>query len=339
MLCFKELTMDRRTVLGLGLGAIAAGLMPGARAEDMNAEGLLATDPRETLRLWPKVPPGGHTLKLKARIVERSPDTAVYHDRYVDTVGTPILTVFRPAHPNGAGIVIAPGGGYGREVLDKEGYETARFLAAAGFTCFILRYRLPGEGWADRQDVPLQDAQRAMRLVRRHAAKFAIDADTLGVMGFSAGGHVASSLVTGFDASVYRPVDAADALSARPAYGCLMYPVVTMGEGCHAGSRDALLGPTPSAELMAAHSCEKRVTDKTPPCFIVYAADDDAVPPAANGLAMFGALMAAKVATELHAFEAGGHGFGIRLAQGKPCAAWPDLFLNWARSHGFAGKA
>jgi acetyl esterase/lipase len=334
-----EERMDRRTILGLGLGALAAGLAPRALAEEMNAAGLLSTDPSETVKLWPKLPPGGRKVRLKARIVERSIDTSAFHDRCVDRVGTPLLTVFRPEKPNGAGIVIAPGGGYVRIVLDKEGFETARFLNAAGFTCFVLRYRLPGEGWENRQDVPLQDVQRAMRLIRRNAKKYAIDPEALGVMGFSAGGHVACSLVTGYDRPVYKPVDAADTLSARPAYSCLMYPVVTMGEGCHQGSRDALLGANPANDAIAACSVERTVRADTPPCFIAYAADDTAVPPVANGLALFEALVAAKLKTELHAFEAGGHGFGIRLAAGKPCVVWPDLFLTWAKSQGFAGKA
>jgi acetyl esterase/lipase len=331
--------MDRRELLSLGLGLTALGLMPSAFAEDMDARGRLSTDPTEVYPLWPGTPPGGRGLRLKDKTVERSTDTASFHDRFVADVGRPTLTVFRPQKPNGAAVLIAPGGGYIRIVLDKEGYESARFLAAAGVTAFVLRYRLPGEGWAGREDVPLQDAQRAMRLIRAGAKKFAIDPAHVGVMGFSAGGHVAASLATRFAAPVYKPRDKADGLDARPDFAALLYPVITMGEGCHAGSRDALLGPDPAPEAIAARSCENLVGAKTPPTFITFAADDPAVPPAPNGLAMFEALCRQNVPTELHAFEAGGHGFGIRLAAGKPCAAWPDLFLAWARSHAFVAKA
>lgn len=331
--------MDRRTVLGLGLGAAFAGFSSRAFAEEMNANGALSTDPTEVIPLWPGVPPGGTGVHLTPKIVERSLDTSVYHDRFVTDVGTPLLIVFRPEKPDGSAVLMAPGGGYIRVVIDKEGFEAARRFNASGITVFMLRYRLPGEGWAQRQDVPLQDAQRAMRIIRAGAAKFAIDPVRLGVIGFSAGGHVAASLATRFDASVYKPVDRIDAQDARPAYAALMYPVVTMGEGAHPGSRDKLLGSDPAAKLIAAASCENLVSEHTPPSFICLAADDDAVPPAANGLALFASLRRAKVKTELHVFEAGGHGFGIRLAQGKPCAAWPDLFLHWAQSHGFAGKA
>ena len=329
--------MDRRTVLGFGVGAALIGLSSKVFAEDMDAAGVLSTDPTEIVPLWPGVPPGGKGVHLKDKIIERSPNTSAYHDRFVTDIAKPFLTVFRPAKPDGSAVLMAPGGGYIRVVLDKEGFETARRLNEAGVTVFLLRYRLPAEGWADGKDVPLQDAIRAMRIIRANADTFGIDPARLGVVGFSAGGHVAASLATRFDASVYQPHGKIDQADARPAYACLMYPVVTMGEGAHLGSRDHLIGPNPSPELIAAYSCETLVSEKTPPTFIALAADDDAVPPAANGLAMFASLQKAKIPAELHVFENGKHGFGIRLAQGKPCAAWPELFLKWAQSHGFTG--
>jgi acetyl esterase/lipase len=336
---WQEDAMDRRTVLGLGLGAAVIGLTRPVFADEMNAAGALASDPTEIVPLWPKTPPGGKGVHLAAKIVERSTDTNAFHDRYVDNVDKPLLTVFRPAKPDGSAILMAPGGGYVREVLDKEGFETARRFNEAGMTVFVLRYRLPAEGWADGKDVPLQDAQRAMRLIRMNAGQYGIDPDRLGVIGFSAGGHVAASLATRFDAVVYKPRDKADALDAKPAYACLMYPVITMNDGRHKGSRDSLIGAEAPAELADAYSCDKLASAKTPPCFIALAADDTTVPPLANGVAMFAALRAAGVPAELHVFEAGGHGFGIRLAGAKPCGAWPDLFLAWARSHGFSGRA
>lgn len=331
--------MNRREMLGVSLMATAGLMLPaGAReigAEDMKADGTLSTDPAEILNLWPGTPPGGKKVKLKNRTTERRTDPAQEHDRFMDQIGRPHMVVFRPAKPNGAAVLIAPGGGYIRVVVDKEGFETARRLNEIGITCFVLRYRLPGEGWLGRSEVPLQDVQRAMRLIRAGASHFAIDPVKLGVMGFSAGGHVAASLATRFDATVYEPVDAADRLEAKPAFAGLIYPVITMGAGCHAGSRDALLGLTPTAEALSAYSLEKHVRSDMMPGFVALALDDPAVPAMENGVAMAAAMQQSKIPVELHAFEAGGHGFGLRLAQGKPCAAWPDLFVRWAQSHDF----
>jgi len=326
--------MDRRTVLGLGAAALA-GLSAGARAEDMNAEGVLSTDPTEIVPLWPGTPPGGEGVSLKTTVSERSNDTAAYHDRFVDNIGTPTLTVFRPARPDGSAVLLAPGGGYLRVVLDKEGFEAARRLNGAGVTAFVLRYRLPAEGWANAADVPLQDAQRAIRHIRTGWQAFGIDPNRVGVMGFSAGGHVAASLATRYDEKVHPKFDLVDDADTRPDFVALMYPVVTMGEGAHPGSRLKLLGPDPSPAQIAAYSCERHVTAKTPPAFICLAADDDVVPPMPNGVAMFEALRAAKVPAEMHLFQDGRHGFAIRLAKGKPASAWPELFLHWGWAGGW----
>jgi acetyl esterase/lipase len=196
----------------------------------------------------------------------------------------------------------------------------------------VLRYRLPGEGWQNRSDVPLQDAQRAVRLVRANAAKYALDPTRIGFMGFSAGGHVACSIATRFAAKVYAPLDAADAVDARPSFSVPMYPVVTMGEGCHAGSRDKLLGMDPTPALIDAYSYEKHIPADAPPSWICLAADDMTVPPIQNGVAYFTALRAANIPAEIHVFEAGGHGYGISKTVGKPDAAWPDLLLHWGAS-------
>jgi acetyl esterase/lipase len=324
--------MDRRTVLGLGAATLAT---MAARAESMKPDGSLSTDPTETIPLWPATPPGGEGVHLTARIVERSPDPNAYHDRYVDSVGMPILIVFRPSRPDGSAILLCPGGGYVRTVIDKEAFESARRFNAAGITVFVLRYRLPGEGWANRSDVPLQDAQRALRLIRSYADHYGIDSSRVGILGFSAGGHVVASLITRHADTVYSVSDAADRIDARPAFAGLMYPVVTMGDGTHGGSRAMLLGANPSPQAIAEYSCERHVASAVPPTFLCLARDDEAVPPLANGLAMYEALAAAKIPSELHVFQEGGHGFGIRLAAGKPCASWPDLFLKWGKEGGW----
>jgi acetyl esterase/lipase len=232
-------------------------------------------------------------------------------------------------------MLIAPGGSYARVAIDKEGFETARRMGEAGITAFVLRYRLPGDGWDRRSDVPLQDAQRAMRLIRANASRYGIDPARLTALGFSAAGHVIASLSTRYDDGVYPAVDAADRLSAKPDLVALAYPVMTMeAPFAHAVSKANLLGPNPSAEAVAAYSPDRHVSAATPPTFLFHAADDESVP-LENSLRYLAALRAAKVPAELHVFEEGGHGFGIHLAQGKPAAAWPDLFLAWAARRGY----
>jgi acetyl esterase/lipase len=326
--------MDRRSVLGLGAAAVA-GLTVAARAADpVPSSDHLAGDPTEIIPLWPHTPPGGRGVHLKLNIFERSPTPDLFRDRAVTDIQKPILTVFRPDKPDGSALLLAPGGGYRRVVIDKEGFEAARRLGASGVTVFVLRYRLPFEGWANGPDVPLQDAQRAMRLIRARAGEFAIDPKRVGVLGFSAGGHVAASLITRFDAKVYEAVDKADKLDARPDFAGLMYPVISMIPPiAHAGSREKLLGASPTEAQEAAYSCERLVTAKVPPTFVLLAADDKEVDPQ-NSVLFAAALRAAGVPSEFHMFEEGGHGFGLRLIQGKPAAVWPDLFLRWGARHG-----
>jgi acetyl esterase/lipase len=325
--------VDRRAVLSLA--AAVAALAPAARAADpVPSSDRLPGDPRETIALWPGTPPGGEGGHLTLQLLERSPAPDVFHDRFVTDIATPLLTVFRPDKPDGSALLIAPGGGYRRVVIDKEGFECAHRFARAGITCFVLRYRLPGECWANAADVPLQDAQRAMRLARARAGSFGIDAARVGVIGFSAGGHVAASLITRSDAAVYKPVDDADNRSARPDFAALMYPVMSMTPPiAHAGSREKLLGIAPTEAQQGAYSPDRHVTANMPPTFMAFASDDKEVDPR-NSFLMEAALRAAGVPHEMHMFEEGGHGFGIRLAQGKPAAAWPELFLRWGARRG-----
>jgi acetyl esterase/lipase len=318
---------DRRMLLALTATAAAT-----------PALGQAAVDPAETIKLWPGKPPGALGALPREQIVDRV-KTSGFQDRYVTGIGEPLMTVFRPATPNGAACLIAPGGGYIRVVIDKEGFEIARRLSEAGVTCFVLRYRLPAEGWAAPADVPLQDAQRAIRLIRSNAARYAIDPTRVAALGCSAGGHVAASLATGHGRAVYSPFDGADRQSARPDLSALLYPVIDMAPPyAHAGSRTALLGASPTPEMEAAHSPHRHVTDDTPPTFLVHAADDASVP-LENSLNHLAALRAAKVPAEAHVFEEGGHGFGINLARGKPAHAWPDLFLAWSARRGWLSSS
>jgi acetyl esterase/lipase len=230
---------DRRALFGLAAGAAAA---PAVAASPP------APDPTETVVLWPDRPPGAQHVLPREQIVDRI-KTSGFQDRFVTGIGQPLMTVFRPAQPNGAAVLIAPGGGYIRVVIDKEGFEVGHRLAQAGVTSFVLRYRLPAEGWDRQADVPLQDAQRAIRLIRARAAAWGIDPKRVAALGFSAGGHVAASLATRFGAQVYAPVDAADRLDARPDLSVLMYPVIDMARPfAHLGSREALLGKPPAPD-------------------------------------------------------------------------------------------
>ncbi len=314
--------LNRRTLVGLAAAAPAL------------AQAQPASDPGEIVALWPAKPPGAPAVLPREEVMDRVKASG-FRDRFATGIGEPSMTVFfRPAKPNGAAALIAPGGGYVRVVIDKEGFETARRLAAAGVTAFVLRYRLPKEGWAQPADVPLQDAQRAMRLIRAGAASYGIDPRRVAAIGFSAGGHLMASLATRHGARVYAAVDAADRIDARPDLSALIYPVIEMaGPFAHAGSREALLGAQPTAEAEAAYSAQRHVEATTPPTFLVHAADDASVP-VENSLHYLASLRAAKVPAEAHFFEEGGHGFGIRLAGGKPAHAWPELFLTWAQRRG-----
>jgi acetyl esterase/lipase len=324
--------LNRRGTLASLTGGLVASLLSGA-ARARAQSSAPSSDPTEVLPLWPGDPPGATGVTAVETVLERG-DGQGPRDRAVTHTRKPTLTVFRPAKPNGAAVVLMPGGGYERVVVDKEGFETARWLADRGYTCFVLLYRLPGDGWGAGPDAPLQDAQRAVRLVRSRAAAIGFDPARVAIMGFSAGGHLAASLTTRFDAKVYDAVDAADALSARPDLSCLMYPVISLADGpVHPGSRKQLLGLAPTPDQIALYSPDQGVTARTPPVFLVHAVDDNTVP-VANSLMMFTALQAKAVPVEMHVFEEGGHGFGLRSIAGKPVAAWPELFVTFAQRRG-----
>ena len=328
------MTIDRRTAL---LGTLAAGLAARASAQTAApataSPHMSAPDPTETIDLWPKGPPGAPAKLPVETVTERSKDLS-FNDRYVFGISRPRMAVFRPEKPNGASVLITPGGGYNWVVIDKEGYEMARLLAGRGITAFVLFYRLPHEGWAAGPDTPLSDAQRAIRLIRHRAIAYGLDPSRVCAMGFSAGGHLCADLLTRFGAQVYKPVDAADRLSARPDLAAPIYPVVSMSlPTAHAGSRKNLIGETASPERERAHSPHLNVPANAPPTFLVHAEDDAAVV-VENSLLLRAALLAQKVPVETHLFADGGHGFGLRLSRGKTVEGWHELFLAWARKKG-----
>lgn len=325
----------RREVL---LSALAASVGVAARAQTAppKTDGSLPPglpQPTETIELWSGGAPGMLNAQLMETVTERSTD-AHLTDRAVVGISRPRLVVFRPRLANGAAVLISPGGGYKRVVIDKEGYEMGRWLAARGFTVFVLFYRLPAEGWLAGPDVALSDAQRAMRMIRSRGRDYGIDPERVAAMGFSAGGHLCADLATRFATRTYEAVDEADTLSARPYVAATVYPVISMtAPVAHAGSRAYLVGEDASSELERAHSPAHNVPSDAPPCFIVHAEDDASVV-VENSLEFSAALRAQDIPVETHLFSHGGHGFGLRKTIGKPVAIWPKLFVNWSQTMG-----
>ena len=327
--------LDRRQALlaPLALGVAARLSAQTAPPSVPGAPPPVLPEPADTLDLWPHGAPGMPLHPPVETVEDRSTDAGV-PDRSVRGIRQPRLVVFRPASPNGSAALVTPGGGYQRIVIDKEGYELGRWLAARGWTAFVLFYRLPGEGWEAGPDVALADAQRAMRIIRSRAQGYGLRPDRVAAIGFSAGGHLCGDLATRFDARIYAPIDAADRLSARPDVAAPIYAVQSMRLPlAHAGSRALLIGTDASPALEATHSTARNVSAATPPCFLVHA-EDDATVNVENSLEFRAALKRAGVPVETHLFARGGHGFGIDGAAGKPVAQWPALFAAWARSHG-----
>jgi acetyl esterase/lipase len=303
-----------------------------AAAEGLAAGGAGAepADPEEVIALWPGDPPGGVPAGLVEKVIERAPPGQP-RDRAIAGIVRPTLTVFRPARPDGSAVMIAPGGSYQRVVRDNEGFEIGHWLAERGVTAFVLLYRLPADGWAAGADAPLQDAQRGLRLMRSRMVAAGLDPKRAAVIGCSAGGHLTARLSTRFHAAAYADVDEADRQPLRPELTGLLYPVITMRDPvAHGGSRDQLLGPRPAPERIAAYSADEGVGPDTPPTFLAHAIDDPAVA-VENSFLMLAALRRAKVAAELHAFEEGGHGFGLRKAEGLPAHRWLELFHAWGQ--------
>ena len=316
--------LERRAFLAMGgLASLAPAV--GARANGAPPPGGTPTADAwrgaQVLPLWPESPPGGGQVTGV-----RAPADAPWY--FVRNIATPQLHVFLPAHPGGGGVLVIPGGGYEMVSVGNEGVEVAARLTALGHAVFVLTYRLPAEGWHDPAVVPLQDAQRAMRVIRAHAARYGVDPDRLAVVGFSAGGHLAAMLATAHERRVYAPVDAADPLSARPLAVGLVYPVITMTlPTTHAGSRLHLLGPSPSAQQITLSSAEHQVGATTPPCFLAHACDDDSVP-VENTLWFVDAMRKAQRPVEAHLFQEGRHAFGVGRP-GTPSAGWIDLYDTW----------
>ncbi len=249
----------------------------------------------------------------------------------------PSIMVYLPVVANATktGVVIAPGGGYQNLAMDHEGIQVARWLNERGVAAFVLKYRL---GPKYHHPVELEDAQRAIRLVRAHAAGYGMASDHLGMWGFSAGGHLTATAGTKFDAGKPGAADTIERQSSRPDFLILAYPVITMmAPEVHRGSKLNLLGEHPGAALMKSLSAERQVTPRTPPSFL-FATTDDNVVPVRNSVMFYDALVKARVPVEMHLFQHGSHGVG--LAPNDPVLRlWPELLIAWMRARGYAAPA
>lgn len=313
-------SLDRRRLLLAGTLAAAVPVALPAALPDGGRD----------VELWPGGTPGGEHVAATESVEDLAPG-ATPRDRVVWHVTRPLITVFEPhGTPKGITFLVVPGGAYRRVVIDREGFDTAAWLVGQGFGAAVLRYRLPGDRWASGPDAPVHDGMRALRWLRRNASA----GTKLGIIGFSAGGHLAARLVTE-PALAYAKRDELDDLPALPDVAVLMYPVIfTTGDVAHAGSAQQLIlsGVAPTDMSLARYEPVAHVSKMTPPTMLVHAADDKTVP-VENSLRMFAALRAAGVPSELHVFEAGGHGFGLRGVAGRSVASWPVLVQNWALAH------
>jgi acetyl esterase/lipase len=251
----------------------------------------------------------------------------------ISNVIQPTLTVFLPREPNAAApaVIICPGGGYSHLSIDKEGVDVAKALNEKGVAAFVLKYRLPNDAcMTSKETVPLMDAQQAIKIVRENASKWKIDTKRVGIMGFSAGGHLASTVGTHFTQTLLaNPTN----VSLRPDFMVLLYPVISFKESItHHGSKDNLLGKSPSEALVNQFSNEEQVTAQTPPTFLIHAVDDKVVP-VENSIRLLEALKRNNVPAEMHLYQQGGHGFGMHNTTTRE--EWMQTLANWLSANGF----
>lgn len=277
------------------------------------------------IRLWDGPAPNHKNSDTQEVITDRPSSFAI------SQVQVPTIEVRLPAraNSNGRAVIICPGGGYARLSYNWEGIDVANVLNAKGIAAIVLKYRLPDEASNETPRLsPLLDAKRAMRLVRSRAEEWSIDPDKIGIMGFSAGGHLASTLGTHFDLGDPEAADPIDRLSSRPDFMILMYPVISMVEGVtHSGSRNNLLGESPSQELVDEYSNELQISAETPPTLLIHSSDDKSVP-VENSLRFYHGLIEHGVAAEMHLYPYGGHGFGLALGKGR-LERWSELCTDW----------
>lgn len=281
------------------------------------------------IKLWPDGVPGSIKNDSYTEVEQLLNGSPSRYNKVTD----PALTIFLPPaeKATGTAVLICPGGGYGTLAFDHEGYQIAQWLNENGIAGIILKYRLPSDLiMKDKTVGPLQDAQEGLRTIRRHAAEWKINPRKVGVIGFSAGGHLASTLSTHYAEKVYP----SDTTSARPDFSLLIYPVITFDSTfTHMGSRINLIGKKPAPELIKRFSNEQQVNAKTPRAFLVHSMDDNTVP-VRNSIEYYNRLVSFKIPSELHIFQKGGHGYGMSVGNGTQ-AAWPALCISWLKANGF----
>lgn len=302
---------------------LAAGAVLALLAGAVPVFPLAAAAPEEIL-LWPGTPPGNGSVAGPEKIGGEGAGFGA-----VSNIATPRMRVYRPAQPNGAAVLVAGGGGYFRIQLWKESTPAAEWLQAQGFTVFELIYRLPNDGWDSA--APFMDAQRAMKIIRSRAGEFGVNPAKIGIMGFSAGGHLAGFTAYQPARALYAGADAFEQVSARPDFAVLLFPVVTLRKPYDTTrTRREIIGDKASAKAEADWSLDTHVSKDAPPTIIFAAADDSTTPPG-HGILLFETLVAAGASAELHLFRDGGHGWGLGKS-GQVISQWPALFDTWARS-------
>ncbi|RRA98885.1 alpha/beta hydrolase [Larkinella rosea] len=294
------------------------------------ATSVMAQKP-ETVELWPKnqIPNA-----IPNEAVQEKSELGKDGILRISDVKVPTIAVFLPPKDKatGAAIMVIPGGGYSLLAYGHEGEEMAQWFNERGIAAFVLKHRLPDDRTqTNRHEVPLADAMQGMKLIRQNAAKWNINADRLGVIGFSAGGHLASTLSTHY----HRGAAASE--EAKPNFAILMYPVVTFGAKAHVGSREKLIGKNASPEQIAYYSNELQVDAKTPPTFLVHAQDDKGVP-VENSIDYYLALTKANVPAEMHIYPKGGHGYALRVKGKGSIENWPAACEGWLKSMGLLEK-
>ena len=282
----------------------------------------------QIIQLWKTIPD-----EIKAPDYKENESIIDGKVQSTSLVTVPTLSIFLPKEnkPNQTAVLIFPGGGYQHLAIDKEGTKVAQWLNSLGIAAFVVKYRLPNDKIMKNKNVgPLQDAQEAMRYVRQNAAKYNIDANKIGIIGFSAGGHLASTLATHYDDKVY---ESTSKISARPDFSLLIYPVISMqNDITHKGSQISLLGDNASQTLIDSFSNEKKVTSQTPPTFLIHATDDKTVLPE-NSINYYLALKKNNVPAELHIYEKGGHGFGLGVKDTSKF--WTRDCEEWLKNHNY----
>lgn len=278
----------------------------------------------EEMPLYPGAVPNSKDIPDPERV-----ETRANGGRFISNTAVPTLTAYRPESPNGKAVIICPGGGYRGVAIDKEGHLVAESLTGDSVTAFVLKYRTPSDNTCvDKSLAPLQDAQQLIRYVRGHAAQYGLDPTRIGIMGFSAGGHLAASAATHFQRMADPEVQ--DTTSVRPDFVVLLYPVISFSDALmHAGSRTNLLGEHPDEAAILYWSADKQVTPASPPAFLVHAGDDRTVP-VGNSLAYYSACVENGVPAEMHLYPKGGHGFGLFNTTTRDI--WIERLKNWLKN-------